>query len=58
MCGGFLDRRAPPRPTARRSDNRCDKATHLRLILSRLALQRQAKNFLEEHSKNSRSPFD
>ncbi|WP_250516243.1 hypothetical protein [Caballeronia sp. INDeC2] len=40
------------------SGNRRDKATHVRLILSRLALQRQAKNFLEEHSENSRSLFD
>ncbi|WP_157696080.1 hypothetical protein [Caballeronia temeraria] len=40
------------------SGNRCDKATHLRLILPRLALQRQAKNLLAEHSKNSRLLFD
>jgi hypothetical protein len=40
------------------SGNRCDKATHLRRILPRLALQRQAKNFLEEHSQNSRLLFD
>jgi len=30
----------------------------LRLILPRLAPQRQAKNFLEEHAKKSRSLFD
>ncbi|BAN27013.1 hypothetical protein BRPE64_DCDS00770 (plasmid) [Caballeronia insecticola] len=38
--------------------SRCDIAAHLRLILHCVALQRQAKNLREEHSKNSRLVFD
>jgi hypothetical protein len=50
MSGGFLDRSAPRRPAARVSGVGCDIATHLRRILPRVALQRQAKNLLAEHS--------
>jgi hypothetical protein len=58
MSGGFLDCRAPRRPAAGESANRCDMATHLRRILPRVAPQRQAKNSMDEHSKNSRLAFD